>query len=440
MDSAEAKFEGDSNRNSEKSGETVSSFGDVNDDGIVDFGIGTCNTTSGLQNRVYLIPGSNTLAGSYSLSNRTFFQDQQNMYGGYHISDMGDLSGDGIADLMIGLSGWQAQVYPTQTGAEFLYPGRLSWNPSYYTESEHSFIFRGTQSSETAGTPVGLGDINGDNYNDFAVGSPNYDATDTAPLKEDTGCVYLCYGPVVGLATKSLNNCDVWLKSLTAYAGLGNRVRPLGDINGDGINDFIVSFNDNISILGDRCRLYLGRSSNGWQTSSAQSAVFYSENTGDFATHPQYIGDFNGDSWDDFAIAAPQYDTGAGKVYLFFGKSNGWTGNMIVDDFADCSFMGGANDSLGDQIAAAGDLDGDGYDDILVSGSTKVFVICGKGRDFCENANINEVADYSISGFGNGVLAGLGDVNNDGYPDIAISNQAASSYRGVTYVFFGGRD
>ncbi len=364
------------------------------------------------------------------------------MYGGYNITEMGDITGDDVADIMIGLTDWQSQYYPTQTGAEFLYSGRSTWDSNYSTESEYNFRYQGLQYFETAGKPVGLGDVNGDYNNDFAVGSPSYDATDTTPIKEDSGCVYLCFGPVTGSANKFLNNCNVWLKSNTASAGLGNRVSPLGDINGDGKIDFIVSFLDNADIFGDRCRLYLGRSSGGW----SQSAVLYSENTGDFATYAQNIGDFNGDNWDDFAISAPNYGLSGygcpGKVYLFFGKSSGWSGNITVSDsnYCSCSVVGLGYDNLGKQMSCAGDLDGDGYDDLMISGDSEVYLVCGKGRDFCQNATIDVVADASISGFGNGVLAGIGNVNNDDYPDIAISDISASSYRGVTYVFFGGRD
>ena len=100
------------------------------------------------------------------------------------------------------------------------------------------------------------------------------------------------------------------------------------------------------------------------------SASFVGEGIGDMSGHSvAVVGDVNGDGFDDLLIGAyknGESATGAGQTYLIFGSRTGWDSDINLSD-ANASFLGeGANDFSGWSVAGAGDVNGDGYDDILI--------------------------------------------------------------------------
>jgi len=167
-------------------------------------------------------------------------------------------------------------------------------------------------------------------------------------------------------------------------------------------------------------------------------------------------GDVNGDGYDDLVIGADgnsDQATGAGQIYIIFGGPSGWNDGVSLAN-ADASYQGqGQDDSAGYAVAGAGDVNGDGYDDILVGafgnddGGTnngQAYLILGKAQGWSMDNNL-KAADASWIGSGNGdyagfAVAGIGDVNNDGYDDFAIgawSNNDNGNDAGRTYIFFG---
>ena len=168
------------------------------------------------------------------------------------------------------------------------------------------------------------------------------------------------------------------------------------------------------------------------------------------------LGDVNGDGFDDFAIGAPgaglkEEGSAPGQLFLFFGKAEpDWgVGTPLTD--ADVAWEGTANDDLGFNVVGPGDWNGDGLDDIVVSAplfpqgnaqAGRVWIIPGRSSGW--PAAMGPIADDAIEVFpevensklGTG-LGAIGDVNNDGLPDFAASSPLWTANEGRIYVFFG---
>lgn len=190
---------------------------------------------------------------------------------------------------------------------------------------------------------------------------------------------------------------------------------------------------------------------------SQADIIINSESSGDnVGASVSSIGDVNGDGLPDFAIGAPRNDSGghdAGKVYIFFGKVDGW-GNSINLSQADASFIGERKRALaGYAISGVGDVNHDGFDDFLIgapydgeSGSKagQIYLILGKATGWAMDAPLSQasasfVGERAFDRAGQG-LARLGDINNDGYDDFAIGAPGADdggSSAGKVYIILG---
>ncbi|MCK5739587.1 FG-GAP repeat protein, partial [bacterium] len=173
----------------------------------------------------------------------------------------------------------------------------------------------------------------------------------------------------------NLDHADVIISHEAAGSRTGWRVSSAGDVNGDGLNDILVSAPEYSAVGYHHGKVYLilGRSS-GWPaTFSEADASWYGEEYGDEAGYDvQTAGDFNHDALDDFVIGAWYRDANgnnSGKVYFVQGKRSGWQQNQnleVIDTYFDGE---GADQYAGFSCGTAGDLNGDGYDD-FVSSST----------------------------------------------------------------------
>ncbi len=199
------------------------------------------------------------------------------------------------------------------------------------------------------------GDVNGDGYSDVIVGAPQYDN-----VRTNDGRVYVYHGSSSGLSATA----NWTAESDTASAWFGCSVSTAGDVNGDGFSDVIVGayWYDNGQMNEGRAFVYHGSSSGlsasaNWTAESDQAdARFgYSVSTG---------GDVNGDGYSDVIVGAFRYDNGQldeGRAYVYHGSSSGLsaTANWIVE-----SDQGGA--WFGCSVSTAGDVNGDGYSDVIV--------------------------------------------------------------------------
>ena len=262
----------------------------------------------------------------------------------------------------------------------------------------------------------------------------------------------------------SLSKVNASFIGETAGDQIANLVTSLGDVNGDGFDDFLIGAIDNVEggINDGKTYLFLGRETADWgmDLSLTQAdASFIVEFSGDGTLiSVASAGDVNGDGFDDFLIGAPFNDEGgsfAGQTYLFLGRAAADWGMDLSLSQADASFIGErAGAFSGISVASAGDVNGDGFGDFLIgvkvnnvgaSGAGQTYLLLGRAAaDWGMDLNLSQ-ADASFIGEAGGDRSGnsissAGDVNNDGYGDFLIGawmNNEGGSSAGQTYLLLG---
>jgi hypothetical protein len=284
--------------------------------------------------------------------------------------------------------------------------------------------------------------VNGDGYDDVIVGAERH-AVGGVPV----GKAFVCLGGPSGPSTAASWESSGDRQSGASY---GSSVASAGDVNGDGYDDIIIGAQDFDAGREDAGKAYVYHGGPGglsltpaWESSGDDQAW------ASFGGAAVSAGDVNGDGYDDVIVGAGQFDTpsrNAGKAYLYLGGPSGlslspaWEGSG--DDRAQASF-GGA-------VASAGDTDGDGHDDVIVGAhgfetahrmAGKAYVYRGgPGGLFSVPAWEHSGDDREGAEFGSAV-ASAGDVNGDGYDDVtvgAVGFSTAGAVLGRAYLYLGG--
>ena len=222
---------------------------------------------------------------------------------------------------------------------------------------------------------------------------------------------------------------NVTITGETPDDDFGWKVMPAGDVNGDGIVDLIAGApsNDAIAEFAGRAYLFYGPLTANLSAANAD-AIVNAEAFGDnLGFSVASAGDVNNDGVDDILIGARSNDDGgiqAGRVYLFYGPVQG----TLAATSADAIISGAAFDEVGRAVAPVGDLNGDGFDDIALG--TDIAGLAFEGRVFIFNGPLAgerqaSTADAIISGsFGSesfgASVASAGDMNGDGVSDLIV--------------------
>ena len=394
---------------------------------------------------------------------------------GYAVSDAGDVNGDGFDDVVVGAPGADPNGEPS--GASYVVFGKASGFPASINLStlngNNGFRLDGVAAGDSSGAAVSTaGDVNGDGFDDLVVGAFSAD-----PNGSNSGASYVVLGKASGFAASlNLSTLDGMngfrLDGSVADDHSGRAVSAAGDINGDGYDDLVIG-----AVLADPNGAYSGASyvvfgkASGFAASTNLNSLDGSNGfrldgaAGDSSGRDvSTAGDVNGDGFDDLVIGANNADPngdGSGSSYVVFGKAGGFAAstNLASLDGSNGFRLDGveANDRSGYAVSAAGDVNGDGFDDLLVgayfaslniNNSGASYVVFGQASGFAASINLNildgnngfrldGVAAYDRSGK---ALSAAGDVNGDGYDDLIVGTRFADrngSYSGSSYVVFG---
>ena len=282
-------------------------------------------------------------------------------------------------------------------------------------------IFDGINTGDRFGNSVSsAGDVNGDGYDDIIVGAPNY---------SNTGRVYLYFG---GLTIGLINDtADVTITGVAVNSNFGFVVSSAGDVNDDGYDDVIVGADEYSSSTG-RAYVYFG----GASMNNVADVIMTGEAANNFfGNSVSSAGDVNGDGYSDVIAGARGYSSNTGRAYVFFGGA-------VMNNAADVIMTGeAASNFFGRSVSSAGDVNGDGYSDVIV-GADGYSSDTGRAYVFFGGAVMDSAADVTMTGEAAGSfgfsVSSAGDVNGDGYSDVIVGADGYSSNTGKAYVYFGG--
>jgi hypothetical protein len=309
-----------------------------------------------------------------------------------------DVDGDGYADVAVGAFG-KFGVYLTATA--FVYPG----GQSFPSGSPFTAAVPGVYNTNYTPAVASAGDVNGDGYADFVLGA----GSDALFGGIGSASVYLG-GP------SGLTNSPIALGNVDSSRSFGLSVASAGDVNGDGYADVLVG-SGYTSIYGGSVYLYLGGASG---PSTTPVTLSNPRGTGAFGDVVAGAGDVNGDGFADVIIGGFNNMDPTEGAYLYLGGPGGLSKPTALSPGAP---------QFGWPVSGAGDVNGDGYADVLVSALYSDLVSVYFGGP----SGLSTMPQSIILPMNNSArnLAGAGDVNGDGFGDVAMSNGA------TTYVFFG---
>jgi hypothetical protein len=406
---------------------------------------------------------------------------------GYSVSSAGDVNNDGWPDMLIGSPG-----VGNETGAAYLYISTPSLQSDSLYDAGH--VFRGANLYSRAGSAVGHVDFDGDSRSDILIGAPYTGLHENT--QTDYGSVYLFKAnSILASDVRGLEDASIIIDGPESSL-FGSKVSGIGDTNGDGLEEFLVSapetnqvflfqggetvvtysdshtqFNLNKDFTGTHglvdigdvngdgfaevfigapessgdAHLFSGSSISGGELSSSDATItFIPETTNDSATQIASIGDLDEDSLADFLIGAPQNSENgqnAGKVYLFFAHDLPQSGSVELSSSSYQLYGNSAGDRAG-FVYDSGDMNSDGINDLIIgapgyddeySDQGKLYLLVSDFQITLDK-NIDSVATQSIIGTHEGAEFGrraayVGDVNRRGRSSILLGNPTSTTHR-----------
>ncbi len=461
----------------DRSGRSVSNAGDVNGDGFDDLIIGALNADPNGKNSgsSYVVFGKasgfnatmdlSTLNGSngFRLDGKAAYD-----YSGRSVSNAGDVNGDGFDDVIVGAhradpngsrdSGSSYVVFGQASGfSAAMDLSSLNGNNGFRLDGKAAYDFSGRSVSNA-------GDVNGDGFDDLIVGVSGAD-----PNGDKSGSSYVVFGQASGFSAamdlSSLNGSNGFrLDGKEAFDYLGFSVSTAGDVNGDGFDDLIVgAYGANLYGTNSGFSYVVFGQASGFSAAMDLSSLngsngFRLDGVAEWDQSGFSVsnaGDVNGDGFDDLIVGAHRADPNgeeSGSSYVVFGKASGFSATMNL------STLNGSNgfrldgeatyDLSGYSVSTAGDVNGDGFDDLIVGArETSAYVVFGQASGFSAVMDLSSLDDsngFRLNGGDPGTsVSTAGDVNGDGFDDLIVGASYADPNgfgSGSSYIIFGRSD
>ena len=477
----------------ELSGFSVSDAGDVNGDGFDDLIIGSREQSrSGffVAGASYLVYGAATMPASINLSSLgsagvTFLGMKGIGRVGYAVSAAGDVNADGLDDLIMSAPYTAGLGNLTSVSGETYVVFGSASLPSIVNATSANVTIYGIDVQDRSGISAsGAGDVNGDGYDDLVIGAPLADGIGNG--LQDAGESYIVFGGAsmptsIELDTLGTAGVTIYGSGISYQSGIS--VSGTGDVNDDGFDDVIIGSTYAAPLgaaKGEAYVIFGGSALPATIELAVPASTFITikgADNGDWAGHSvSGGGDVNGDGFDDMLINAPGGDgpgantkTNAGESYVVFGSTSlpavinlSTLGTAGVTIFGADALDAGLDGNTGGSISTAGDVNGDGYDDLIIgkeragaAGNAKSLagdsIVVFGGPGLSSSIDLATPGSAGITIFGSGAgdnngtsVSFAGDVNGDGFADLltgafladGISDLASAS--GESYLIYGG--
>jgi hypothetical protein len=407
-------------------GESIQVLGDWDSDGNVEIAVGDPYTYYDLTGtyaggdggvKIYEWDGT-SLSGEAEI--------EGNYYGQNFGSALkeGDVDADGVTDLLVGdwyvTSGSQSRV-----GCSYMFLGPVTAATTYANTADRRFC---GDKYDAAGSDMAVADLDGDGYDDLIIGAMGWTSTASTAY---IGAAFIFHGPLTSKTGESdlETDADDYLYETTSSNATGASLENIGDMDGDGDDDLMVSGINYAYVIDDitTTDTFANEAESTITASSGGSTYVYAVKQSDGLDH-------NGDGYNDLVLSGG-YGT---DVWVINGPISGAiTASSGSDAILDHTYYTRS-------VAAAGDVDGDGYEDVWVGSMNDYTARAAAGAAYLYYGPLSgTIYDYDADAYLLGTTVNLNfgraldadqDINGDGINDVAISSTAS---KGTLYLFTG---